>query len=292
MFVGDPRRLLEFARRAEALGYDGLFAFDHLMPLGGPADGPAFECFSTLAAVAASTTRVSLGTLVARASLRPAGLLAKLATSLDAMSGGRLILTVGTGDDLSRREHEAFGLPYVGPGERRAHLEEVVASVRALLEGREWAGGGSVPALRGPLLPPPAAGRPIVWIGGTSEAAVRSAASLADGWNGWGLAPEVFRERATALRALSDGRRAEATWGGVVLAARDRPELDALLEARAAAGKTLPPGAWIVDAEGLVERLLELRDAGASWAIVLPSGPPDRLDLIAEVALPALAAAG
>src|SRR5919204_2078115 len=119
MFSGDARRVLGFARRAEELGVDGVFAFDHLMPLGGPADGPAFECFATLAAVAASTGRVRVGSLVARASLRPAGSLAKLAVSVDDVSNGRMILTVGTGDELSRREHEAFGIPYLGPRERR-----------------------------------------------------------------------------------------------------------------------------------------------------------------------------
>ncbi len=291
MFSGDPERVLGFARRAEALGFDGLFAFDHLMPLGGPADGPAFECFSTLAAVAAATERIALGTLVARASLRPAGLLAKLAASLHSMSGGRLILTVGTGDRLSRREHVAFGLPYLGPADRRVHLQETVAALRALFAGERWAGGVAVPAVAGPLLPPPAAGGPTVWIGGTSEAAVRSAASLAEGWNGWGVSQETFAERASLLRELTPGRASEATWGGVALVGRDAAELEQLLSRRTAAGKSPPPpGAWVVDADGLVQRLRALAEAGASWAMLLLSGPPDRMELVAEVALPAIRA--
>ena len=287
MFSGDARRVLGFARRAEELGVDGVFAFDHLMPLGGPADGPAFECFATLAAVAASTSRVRVGSLVARASLRPAGSLAKLAVSVDDVSNGRMILTVGTGDELSRREHEAFGIPYLGPRERRAHLVETVAAVTALLGGRAWAGGDSVPPIAGPLLPPPRNG-PEVWIGGTSEAAVRSAAELADGWNGWGLPVPVFAERAALLRDASGGREVAPTWGGVALVGRDRAELDALVERRIADGKAPPPGAWVVDADGLVDGLRGLRDAGAAWAILLVSGGRDRVELIAEVALPAL----
>jgi alkanesulfonate monooxygenase SsuD/methylene tetrahydromethanopterin reductase-like flavin-dependent oxidoreductase (luciferase family) len=301
MFSSDANRVLRFAERAERLGFDGVFAFDHLMPLGGPADGPALECFASLAAVAATTERVSLGTLVARASLRAPGLLAKQAASVHAMSGGRLILTVGTGDRLSKREHDAFGLPYLGPGDRRRHLEQTVAAVVDLFTGREWRGGDDIPPIRGPLLPSVSADRPAVWIGGTSEAAVTSAATLADGWNGWGLPLDVFASRAERLRVeerrLADERapgladRVAATWGGVVLVGRDRPEVDALLERRAAADKVPPPNSWIVDAVGLVENLLRLRDAGASWAILLPSGPEDRVDLIAEVALPALTAA-
>jgi alkanesulfonate monooxygenase SsuD/methylene tetrahydromethanopterin reductase-like flavin-dependent oxidoreductase (luciferase family) len=298
MFSGDADRVIGFARRAEEVGFDGVFAFDHLMPLGGPVDGPAFECFATLAAVAAATERIALGTLVARAALRPPGMLAKLAASVDAMAHGRLILTVGTGDELSKREHDAFGLPYFGPGERRAHLEETVGAVRALLLGRAYPGGDRVPRLLGPLLPAATEGEPQVWIGGTSEAAVRSAVELADGWNGWGLPVETFASRVGLLRALvaeraggghEDTGAVEATWGGVALVGVDPAELDGLVERRTAAGKPPPPGAWVVDADGLVDGLRALRDAGASWAILLPSGPLDRLDLIAEVALPALA---
>jgi alkanesulfonate monooxygenase SsuD/methylene tetrahydromethanopterin reductase-like flavin-dependent oxidoreductase (luciferase family) len=301
MFVDDPRRLLGFARRAEDLGYDGVFAFDHLMPLGGPADGAAFECFSTLSAIAASTERMALGTLVARASLRPPGLLAKLAASLHAMAGGRLILTVGTGDDLSKREHDAFGIPYLGPGERRAHLEQVVGAVRDLLAGRAWGGGDRVAAMSGPILPDVRRDRPRVWIGGVSDRAVDTAAALADGWNGWGLPLATFdghvarlRERLRAARRDDRGRddtvvETDATWGGVVLVGEDAAELRSLVARRAAAGKTPPPGAWLVDGDGLVANLRALRDAGASWAILLPSGPPDRVDLIFELARPVVA---
>jgi alkanesulfonate monooxygenase SsuD/methylene tetrahydromethanopterin reductase-like flavin-dependent oxidoreductase (luciferase family) len=290
MFVADPDRPVAFARRAEELGYDGVFAFDHLMPLGGPADGPALECFATLAGVAASTERIAIGTLVARASLRPPGVLAKQAASVHAMAGGRLILTIGTGDELSRREHEAFGIPFLGPRERRAQLEQTVAAVAALLRGQPWPGGDTVRPMTGPLLPPVQPREPVpVWVGGTSEAAVDSAARLADGWNGWGLPLETFQERVARLRDRAPDRAPEATWGGVALVGRDADELSALLARRAAAGKESPPGAWVVDADGLVERLRALRDVGASWAILLASGPPDRPDLIANVALPALA---
>jgi alkanesulfonate monooxygenase SsuD/methylene tetrahydromethanopterin reductase-like flavin-dependent oxidoreductase (luciferase family) len=199
-----------------------------------------------------------------------------------------MILTVGTGDDLSRREHEAFGIAYLGPRERRAHLLETVAAVTALLDGRAFEGGATVPPVAGPLLPPPRDGGPDVWIGGTSEGAVRSAAELADGWNGWGLSNEVFAGRAALLRDASGSRDVAATWGGVALVGRDRAELDALVERRRADGKEPPPGAWLVDADGLVRGLGELRDAGAAWAILLVSGGRDRVELIAEVALPAL----
>ena len=154
LFSGDPAKVLAFARHAEDLGYDGVFAFDHFFPPGAAGDRPSLEAFSTLAAVAAVTERITLGTLVTRASLRPAGLLAKLATSLDDLSGGRMVLGVGTGDPIDKPEHDAYGLPYLEKEERRPHVVETVRAVKGLLRGAPWPGGEWVPAMRGPLLPP------------------------------------------------------------------------------------------------------------------------------------------
>src|SRR5437588_6590505 len=100
MFSGDPNKVLAAAHAAEDLGFDGLFAFDHFFPPGASPDRPSLEAFTTLAALAAATERVALGTLVARAQLRPVGLLAKLATNVDVISGGRLLLGLGTGDPI------------------------------------------------------------------------------------------------------------------------------------------------------------------------------------------------
>src|SRR5690242_6155738 len=96
LFSGDARRVLEAARDAERLGFDGVFAYDHLFPPGAAPDRPALEAFTTLGAVAASTSRVAVGTLVTRAGLRAPGYLAKLAATLDWLSEGRAILGIGS----------------------------------------------------------------------------------------------------------------------------------------------------------------------------------------------------
>lgn len=288
MFSDDARRVLSFATRAEELGFDGVFAYDHLMPLGGPDDGPALECFTTLAAVATATSRIRLGTLVARASLRPVGLLAKLAIQLDLISGGRAILAVGTGDDLSKREHDAFGLPYMAAGERREHLEEAMRALGELFAGRAWSGGDRVPSIDGPLLPPPVTpGGPPRWVGGTSRAVVRIAARTADAWNGWGLDEERFAVRARLLAedAEEAGRRVEPTWGGIALVGRDADEIGRLLAERRDRGLDTD-GVWIGTADEVAGRLRRLAEEGASWAIVLPAGPADRVDVVAELVLP------
>src|SRR5207248_4429151 len=96
LFSGDVPKVLDAARSAEDLGYDGVFAFDHFFPPGGAPDRPALEAFTTLGLVAAATRRVRVGTLVTRAVLRPAGQVAKMAATLDDVSGGRMTLGIGT----------------------------------------------------------------------------------------------------------------------------------------------------------------------------------------------------
>lgn len=289
LFSGDASKVLGAARESEELGFDGVFVFDHLFPPGAPPDRPALEAFTSLAAVAAATERVTVGTLVARASLRPAGLLAKAAAWIDRASGGRMVLGIGTGDPIDRPEHAAYGIPMLGKAERRAHLEETVLALKALFGGRRFGGGRFVPALDGPLEPAPARpGGPPIWIGAQAEEVVRIAGRIADGWNGWGLDAGAFGQRVRVLAEAADeaGRAVEATWAGIALVGADREELDQLMERRRARGLT--DKAWAGTAEDLVAFLEGLEEAGASWAALVLAGPADRRGLLAERVLPSL----
>jgi alkanesulfonate monooxygenase SsuD/methylene tetrahydromethanopterin reductase-like flavin-dependent oxidoreductase (luciferase family) len=290
MFSGDAQKVMAAARASEELGYDGVFAFDHFFPPGAPPDRPALEAFATLGSVAAVTERVAIGTLVTRAVLRPPGMVAKMAATLDQISGGRMILAIGTGDPIDRPEHHAFGFPDLSIRDRRAHLAEVAAALKALFRGRPYGGGAVVPPIEGPLAPPPVrAGGPPLWIGAQSDEVVRLAATLADGWNGWGLAPEAFRAKADLLfdEASRAGREVQATWAGIVLVGEDDAEADRLLAERRR--RNLIDGvAWSGGPEGFAEHLRQLAKAGASWVIVVLAGPAGRRDLVAERVLPAL----
>ena len=290
LFSGNVERVLEAAREAEELGFGGAFVFDHFFPPGGPRDRPALEAFTTLAAVGASTHRITVGTLVTRASLRPAGLLAKTASWLDVATGGRLVLGIGTGDPIDRGEHEAYGIPMLGRSERRAHLDETVRALKALFSGLAFEGGRYVPPLSGPLAPPPVRpGGPPIWLGAQAEDVVRMAGRIADGWNGWGLGIDGFRERAEILlrEAEAAGRTAEATWAGIVLVGEDESETRALLERRKARG--MDDDIWKGTAAELTAFLAGLEAAGATWVVLVPAGPKDRAALIAREVLPALA---
>lgn len=290
MFSGDPTRVIDAARSAEALGFDGVFAFDHLFAMGGPPERPALEPLACLAAVAAVTSRIALGTLVARALLRSPALLAWSAATLDQVSGGRTVLGVGSGDADDEPEHRMFGFPSLGTRDRRTHLAETVEALRALFDGRPYPGGDRVPAMAGPLLPPPVRpGGPPVWVAGRSDELVRLAARLADGWNGWGLDAEAFGRSAALLRreAEAAGRTVDATWAGIVLVGETDEEATSLLEARRARGMADP--AWTGSAAGLAAFLRSLAGAGASWAVVMAAGAPGRRELLAERVLPLLA---
>jgi alkanesulfonate monooxygenase SsuD/methylene tetrahydromethanopterin reductase-like flavin-dependent oxidoreductase (luciferase family) len=291
LFTGDHGKALDAARESEALGFDGVFAFDHFFPPGGRPDRPSLEAFTTLAAVASATTGVVLGTLVTRAVLRPPGLVAKMASTIDLMSGGRMILGVGTGDPIDRPEHVAFGFPDLGPRDRRDHVAEWAAAVRALFRGETFGGGRHVPPIEGPLLPAPATpGGPSIWLGGLSDAVVRLAARLADGWNGWGLPPDRFGAKARLLaeEAERTGGRADATWAGIVLVGETRDEVSLLLEERRRKG--MDDLAFAGDPDDLVSFLLDLSRARATWAVLLLAGPSGRRELVAERVLPNLSA--
>jgi alkanesulfonate monooxygenase SsuD/methylene tetrahydromethanopterin reductase-like flavin-dependent oxidoreductase (luciferase family) len=286
VFTADPARPLEVAARATELGFDGVFSPDHFFPPAfyppsGP-DRPALEAFTMLAAVSARHPSLHVGTLVARVTLRAPGLLAKQAAALDDMSGGRAILALGTGDGASKPEHDMYGFPFPSAPDRVEQLEETVGAIRALFRGGRWPGGKHVPPLAGPLLPP---GDPEIWVGGRSQAVLGVAARVADAWNGWGYDVDAFASQAAVLRELAGDRSVAPTWGGIALVGEDADDLERLLAERAAKGLS-PDGVWTGTAQELRRFVDALGETGATWFIVLPAGPADRLDVIAAALVP------
>src|SRR5687768_10563237 len=130
-------QIVDVARHAEATGWDGVWMADHFMPMAeGPADGPTFECWSLLAALAASVPRVRLGALVTGNTYRHPAVLANIATTVDHIAGpGRLILGIGAG--WQENEHRAYGIDFgASAGERLARLDEACQIIRGLLDNQ------------------------------------------------------------------------------------------------------------------------------------------------------------
>src|SRR5687768_13332188 len=115
--------ILETARHCDTAGFDHVWVYDHLLGIVGDPLMPNFEGWTTLAALAASTSRTRLGLLVGSNTYRNPGLVAKMATTIDHISGGRAILGIGSG--WAEREHRAYGFPFgSGFGERLGWLDE------------------------------------------------------------------------------------------------------------------------------------------------------------------------
>jgi alkanesulfonate monooxygenase SsuD/methylene tetrahydromethanopterin reductase-like flavin-dependent oxidoreductase (luciferase family) len=163
-----------------AHGLDSVWMFDHFFnrPDGGSIEG-MYESWTILSALASVTERITLGTLVMCGTFRNPGLLAKMAATLDEVSGGRLILGVGTG--WHDPEHEAFGFPL---DHRYTRFEEMVEIVRRLLDGERVTHSGRFHRMRGAVLAPPPARRVPQLIAGHGPRMLRLAARSADAWNG------------------------------------------------------------------------------------------------------------
>ena len=164
--------------------------FDHLMPIGGDPNGPAYEGWTLLSALAAQTERLRLGLLVTSNRFRPPAMLAKIAATVDVVSGGRLNFGIGAGSrpghPLARREYEAHGLPFHDSAYAAGSLAEACTVIRRLwTETEPFDFAGSYVRLTGAFGNPKPIQRPHppVLIGGRSAAVLRVVAEHADLWN-------------------------------------------------------------------------------------------------------------
>src|SRR3954447_1987481 len=134
--------ILALARAAEEAGFEAYFRSDHYSSFPGAAGLPTTDAWTTLAGIARETTRINLGTLVSPVTFRAPGNLAKVATTVDEMSGGRVELGLGAG--WNEVEHAQHGLPFPDQGERFEMLEEQAAIVHGLwAEPDGWSFGGA-----------------------------------------------------------------------------------------------------------------------------------------------------
>jgi alkanesulfonate monooxygenase SsuD/methylene tetrahydromethanopterin reductase-like flavin-dependent oxidoreductase (luciferase family) len=258
-FRDEPEPALAVARAAEAAGLDGVFGFDHLFRRAG--DGalrPALEGLTLLGAVAAVTTRISFGPLVARASLRPAATLAAALDTLARIAPGRLIAALGAGDSQSLEENETYGLPAGTLATRTAALDQAVT---ATVDH----------------------GYP-VWVGGSSSM-VGQIAAEADGWNRWGAPLARFEREARAIRAMHTRRPFTISWAGLFVV-----DTNARVAQAKAQRLGNNPAATVGGPEQVADALHAYGAAGADWVIVGPvdSSDPDNATLLGELVKPLL----
>ena len=286
-FTEDVDRFSSSARRAEELGLDSLWVFDHLWPLSGGKERPILESWTSLAWLAQATERIGIGTLVTRSTLRHPALLAKMAATVASIAPGRLTVTIGSGDELSRPENEAFGIPYYEGGERVDQLASTMRVARSFLSSNEVTQSDDFVDLDALPVSPRPPRQPSLWVAGRSDDALEVAGTLADGWNGWGGSPQRFAQDALRVSEFADaaGRRAvELTWAGLVVIGADD---DA---ARAKAGKRRPGDAVIGGPDALARHIDAVVAAGARHVVLTftDAGKPGSYELLAEKVRPLL----
>ena len=182
---------LEGCRHAEATGWDGIWYADHFMPNEENIDQPIHEAWSVLAAIAVSVPRVRIGPLVAGNTYRSPALTAKIATTIDHISGGRVVLGIGAG--WQENEHEKYGFEFSTLKGRLDRLDEAVEIITSLLANERTEYQGTHYALTdAPLDPKPVQSKlPLLIGGGGRKRTLRTAAKFADEWNYWGMPSDI-----------------------------------------------------------------------------------------------------
>jgi len=272
--------------RVEELGYDSVWTGEHIFFY-----GPTFDALTVLAAFAASTHRIRLGTAVFLLPLHPAAVTAKQVASVDLISGGRLILGVGVGGEYPK-EFQACGVPV---NERGPRANEAIHVLRLLFTQDNVSFKGRFTILDGVTLQPKPAqeGGPPVWVAGRSAGAIRRAGRLGDGYIPYLFSPDRYRDSLAQVRQQAEQADRDpvaitpALYQFICLA-------DTYDEAKSIAAADLSrrynqPFAQIVDryvvmgnVNDCARRLADFAEAGARHFILVPI-IPESADFMAHV---------
>ncbi len=189
---------LAAVQAADEMAFATFWTFDHLMPIFGDMDGSNFECYTTMAALAAATKRIRLGALVSGVTYRNPGIQLKEATQIDVISGGRFDFGIGAG--WAEREFKAFDIPFAAPKDRIGMLRETLDIAKLLWSGdptKKVSYAGKYVTVTDAFLNPQPIQRPhppILIGGGGEQLTLRVVARHADIWHGGGDAATLTRK--------------------------------------------------------------------------------------------------
>ena len=290
------------AQRADELGYDSIWTWDHLYAIFGDPDQQIVEGYTALAGLASATKQAELGLLVGANTFRNPGVIAKSMVTIDHMCGGRAIL--GLGGAWFGLEHEAFGIDFgTGFGQRLDWMDEAAGALRSLLDGETVTSDGTgryeFRSLK--LNPLPRRSHMPIMIGGSGEKkTLRTVARYADQWNAFG-SPEELSRKDQILRAHCedvgrDHEEIERTVGAKIVIRDTKSEADAVLELLMEHNRTPMSNIaedhtfWVGTSGEIIEKMLGYRDVGFHTFLVEMPAPYDRetMDALAEVVRPAV----
>ena len=278
----DIQGVIDLATRCEDLGFDSVWASEHVFNVSYVydriGDKPYYEPLTVLTYVAAKTSTIGLGTSVLVLPYHNPIRLAKVAATLDVLSGGRMMLGVGVG--VIEEELEAMGSPFA---ERGAITDETIAIMKELWSNEDPSYQGKYHSFSGMKFTPKPVQKPHIpiIIGGTSKAAIRRAARSGAAWHPTALSPEVLAQGMEYLKEQ------------VVTAGRDPSEVE--VSVSAAIGSTHNHNRYSLgeDPEEVLERAQKYQEMGVGRLVVSPNTRDQSqlrpiMEMIAEVVIPAV----
>ena len=292
--IKPPAEQFELVRRVEALGFESVWTGDHVS-----FHNPMYEALTLLATYVPITSRIRLGTAVYLLALRTPAIAAKITSTLDALSGGRLIFGVGVGGE-NPKEFEVVGVPH---HERGARVTEGIDVVRTLWRDTPASFKGRFTQFEGVSLDPKPVQKPgpPIWIGGRSDAALTRAGRQGDGWVSYVVQPERYAQGVDKIQAAAAGRSLDNfAFGhlGFITVGRDWESAkavwaQALTKRYAQDFEPLARKYGIIGTpEQCAEQLRHFETAGCNYVVFNVIGPPederDQLERIASDVLPSL----
>lgn len=196
------QKIRDIAAYVESLGFESLWVSDHFFMTDESVETPCLECWTTLAAIANDTKRLRLGPMVSSQSYRNPALMAKIAASLDNISGGRVNFGVGAG--WKEVEYKAYGYRYPPPAVRIRQLDEALDIAKLMWSMKKASYKGRYYSIEDAICAPKPVQRPRIpiWVGGTGGLTLKVAAKHADAVNfAWSQPPSFFEEKLSELEA-------------------------------------------------------------------------------------------
>ena len=292
--IKPPAEQFELVRRVEALGFESVWTGDHVS-----FHNPMYEALTLLATYIPITSRIRLGTAVYLLALRTPAIAAKITSTLDALSGGRLIFGVGVGGE-NPKEFEVVGVPH---HERGARVTEGIDVVRTLWRDTPASFRGRFTQFEGVSLDPKPVQKPgpPIWIGGRSDAALTRAGRQGDGWVSYVVQAERYAQSVAKIRAAAGGRSLDGfafAHLGFITVGRDWESAkavwaQALTKRYAQDFEPLARKYGIIGTpEQCAEQIARFEAAGCNYMIANPIGDPkderDQVERIAADVLPLL----
>jgi F420-dependent oxidoreductase-like protein len=271
---GSWQEMLSLWQEIDTLGFDSAWVFDHFLPIFSDPTGPCLEGWTALSALAMVTQKTRLGVMVTGNTYRHPGVLAKMATTVDIISGGRLILGIGAG--WFELEHQAFGIAFPKVAERLKKLDETLEVVKRLWTEDRVNFSGRYYQLKDALLNPQPVQKPHppILVGASGEqVALGIVARHADIWNSFG-SPTVFAHKIAALteHCRRIGRDPDTIEKSVLLQVTLTDDQETKRKAREDEGW----GALIGNSDEVRQQIEQYVAVGVTHIIISVSAPYDR----------------